>query len=124
MTKSELIDEVAKQAPDISKRDIEIIVNTIFDSMTEALAQHDRIEIRGFGSFIAKPRRAREGRNPRTGEKVHVPQKWVPFFTVGKELRRRINKPLEAKRAAGGVDEASELSTVQATALHGEGGEG
>lgn len=99
MTKSELIEEVAKQAPDISKRDIEIIVNTIFDGMTEALARHDRIEIRGFGSFIAKPRRAREGRNPRTGEKVHVPQKWVPFFTVGKELRRRINKTLDDKRS-------------------------
>ena len=67
VTKSELIEEVARQAPDISKRDIEIVVNTIFDSMTEALVRHDRIEIRGFGSFIAKPRRAREGRNPRTG---------------------------------------------------------
>lgn len=98
MTKSELIEEVAKLAPDISKRDIEIIVNTIFDSMTDALARHDRIEIRGFGSFIAKPRRAREGRNPRTGEKVHVPQKWVPFFTVGKELRKRINKPLDERK--------------------------
>lgn len=99
MTKSELIEEVARQAPDISKRDVEIIVNTIFDSMTTALARHDRIEIRGFGSFIAKPRRAREGRNPRTGAKVHVPQKWVPFFTVGKELRKRINKALEDRQA-------------------------
>lgn len=98
VTKSELIEEVARQAPDISKRDVEIIVNTIFDSMTAALARHDRIEIRGFGSFIAKPRRAREGRNPRTGEKVHVPQKWVPFFTVGKELRKRINKPIDEKQ--------------------------
>lgn len=97
MTKSELIEEVARQAPDISKRDVEIIVNTIFDSMTAALARHDRIEIRGFGSFVAKPRRAREGRNPRTGEKVQVPQKWVPFFTVGKELRKRINQKPEAK---------------------------
>ena len=96
VTKSELIEEVARQAPDISKRDVEIIVNTIFDSMTAALARHDRIEIRGFGSFVAKPRRAREGRNPRTGEKVQVPQKWVPFFTVGKELRKRINQKPEA----------------------------
>lgn len=99
VTKSELIEEVARQAPDISKRDVEIIVNTIFDSMTAALVRHDRIEIRGFGSFIAKPRRAREGRNPRTGEKVHVPQKWVPFFTVGKELRKRINKGLDVAQA-------------------------
>lgn len=96
VTKSELIEEVARQAPDISKRDIEIVVNTIFDSMTEALVRHDRIEIRGFGSFIAKPRRAREGRNPRTGEKVLVPKKWVPFFTVGKELRERVNKSIDA----------------------------
>ena len=87
MTKSELIDEVAKQAPDISKRDIEIIVNTIFDSMTEALAQHDRIEIRGFGSFIAKPRRAREGRNPRTGEEVRIPPGKAVRFKPGKDLQ-------------------------------------
>ena len=92
MTKSELIEEVARLAPQISKRDVEIIVNTIFDTMTGALARHDRIEIRGFGSFIAKPRRAREARNPRTGEKVQVPKKWVPFFTVGKELRERVNR--------------------------------
>lgn len=91
MTKSELVEEMARQAPDISKRDIETVVNTIFDSMTEALVAHDRIEIRGFGSFVAKARRAREGRNPRTGEKVFVPKKWVPFFTVGKELRERVN---------------------------------
>ncbi len=103
MTKSELIEEVARQAPDISKRDIEIVVNTIFDSMTEALVRHDRIEIRGFGSFIAKPRRAREGRNPRTGEKVLVPKKWVPFFTVGKELRERVSKSVEDGSSANGV---------------------
>ena len=103
VTKSELIEEVARQAPDISKRDIEIVVNTIFDSMTEALVRHDRIEIRGFGSFIAKPRRAREGRNPRTGEKVLVPKKWVPFFTVGKELRERVNDGLEKASASNGT---------------------
>jgi integration host factor subunit beta len=92
MTKSELIEVVAAKAPEISRRDIEIIVNTIFDSMTLALARHDRIEIRGFGSFTAKERRARDARNPRTGESVSVPKKWVPFFTVGKELRERINQ--------------------------------
>ena len=104
VTKSELIEEVARQAPEISKRDVEIIVNTIFDSMTEALARHDRIEIRGFGSFIAKPRRAREGRNPRTGEKVQVPHKWVPFFTVGKELRKRINRGVDERPARTPAD--------------------
>lgn len=92
VTKSELIDAVAAQAPEISRRDIEMIVNTVFDTMTLALARHDRIEIRGFGSFIARHRRARDARNPRTGEVVPVPEKWVPFFTVGKELRERINK--------------------------------
>lgn len=97
VTKSELIEEVARQQPDLSKRDIEIVVNTIFDSMTEALLRHDRVEIRGFGSFIAKARRAREGRNPRTGEKVSVPEKWVPFFTVGKELRERVNAGMPAQ---------------------------
>ena len=100
MTKSELIEEVARLAPQISKRDVEIIVNTIFDTMTDALARHDRIEIRGFGSFIAKPRRAREARNPRTGEKVQVPKKWVPFFTVGKELRERVNRGAQSSEPA------------------------
>jgi integration host factor subunit beta len=102
VTKSELIEEVARQAPDISKRDIEIIVNTIFDAMTGSLAAHDRIEIRGFGSFIAKARRAREGRNPRTGAKVQVPKKFVPFFTVGKELRERVNA------GTGPIDESDD----------------
>src|SRR4051812_46506154 len=92
MTKSELIEEVSRLMEEqMSKRDVEIVVETILGTMTEALLRHERIEIRGFGSFIAKPRRAREGRNPRTGEKVAVPQKWVPFFTCGKELKERVN---------------------------------
>jgi integration host factor subunit beta len=106
VTKSELIEEVARQMPRISKRDVEIVVDTIFLSMTNALIRHDRIEIRGFGSFIAKPRRAREGRNPRTGAKVNVPQKWVPFFTCGKELKERVNKPASTNGAARGTDAA------------------
>ena len=92
VTKSELIEEVARQVPEMSKRDVEIVVETIFDSLRTSLARHDRIEIRGFGSFIAKPRRAREGRNPRTGAKVQVPEKWVPWFTCGKELKDRVNQ--------------------------------
>ena len=71
---------------------MEIIVNAVFDTMILSLERRERIEIRGFGSFIAKLRGARSARNPRTGEKVTVPMKWVPFFTVGKELRERINK--------------------------------
>ncbi len=93
MTKSELIDEVTAQTRGPVRKDIETIVDTIFDTMTLSLAKHDRIEIRGLGAFVAKARRARGARNPRTGEKVNVPEKWVPFFTVGKELRERINQP-------------------------------
>ncbi len=93
MTKSKLIEEVARQLPGMSKRDVEIIVETIFKSLTDALIRRDRIEIRGFGSFVAKKRRAREGRNPRKPDvKVSVPQKHVPFFTCGKELRERVNQ--------------------------------
>lgn len=91
MTKSELIELVAGRAPNFPKRDVEMIVNTMFDTMTVALARRERIEIRGFGSFVAKERRARDGRNPRTGAKVAVPNKHVPFFTAGKELRERVN---------------------------------
>jgi len=91
VTKSELIDELTAKTSEISRSDMEIIVNAVFDSMTLALERRERIEIRGFGSFIAKQRGARAARNPRTGAKVAVPKKWVPFFTVGKELRERIN---------------------------------
>ena len=91
VTKSELIEEIASQTPNVSRRDIEIIVNAIFDSMTEALAAHNRIEIRGLGSFVAKKRNARAARNPRTGESVSVGEKYVPFFTAGKELRERVD---------------------------------
>jgi len=89
MTKRELIEKLADQIKDLSLKDAEIIVNTVFDTMTDALASGDRIEIRGFGSFQVKERRSREGRNPRTGEKVAVESKRVPFFKVGKELKER-----------------------------------
>ena len=72
-------------------KDAEIIVDTIFDSMVESLAQGERIEIRGFGSFAVKHRAAHEGRNPKTGETVHIPAKRMPLFKVGKELAERIN---------------------------------
>lgn len=91
MTKRELIEKLAEKVNDLSLRDAEIIVNTVFDSMTEALASGDRIEIRGFGSFQVKERRARDGRNPRTGDKVAVDEKKVPFFKVGKELKERVD---------------------------------
>ena len=92
MTKSGLIEAVAERTPHISKKDTEIVVNTIFDSMTEALKSGERIEIRGFGSFQVKIREAREGRNPKTGERVDVPAKVVPYFKPGKDLRELVNK--------------------------------
>jgi integration host factor subunit beta len=88
MTKSDLIEKVAKRLPHISKKDTEVVVNTIFDRMTEALSHGERIEIRGFGSFQVKVREAREGRNPKTGDEVKIPKKRTPFFKVGKEPER------------------------------------
>ena len=96
MTKRDLIDEVNKRFPHLSRRDSEVIINAIFDAMVESLAQGDRIEIRGFGSFVVKQRRARQGRNPKSGELVSVAAKRVPLFKVGKELRLRVDgKPYD-----------------------------
>ncbi len=91
MTKSGLIEEVAKRTPHISKKDTEVVVNTIFDAMIESLRTGDRIEIRGFGSFQVKIREARDGRNPKTGEPVHISAKRTPFFKVGKELKEMVD---------------------------------
>lgn len=93
MTKSELIDDISSNYPSVRRKDIEGMVNAIFDTMTQALARNDRIEIRGLGIFVAKKRKARTARNPRTNESVAIPEKFVPFFTAGKELRERINHP-------------------------------
>ena len=92
MKKSELVTLVAERLPYLTRKDAETIVDTIFDSMIEGLAQGDRIEIRGFGSLAVKHRPAREGRNPKTGERVHIPAKRLPHFKVGKELYERINR--------------------------------
>ena len=91
MTKRDLIDEIVKQYPSYSGRDAEVIVNAVFEAMTDALCSGERIEIRGFGSFVVKQRRAREGRNPKTGDIVAVAAKRVPFFKVGKELKQRVD---------------------------------
>lgn len=91
MTRSELVTAVANRLPYLSRKDAEIIVNTLFDSMVEALAQGDRIDIRGFGSLAVKQRAAHTGRNPRTGETVHIPAKRLPHFKIGKVLYGRIN---------------------------------
>ena len=107
MTKSELIDEVAERTPQVSKKDVETVVNTVFDSMVEAMAHDYRIEIRGFGSFVVKRRKARDGRNPKTGARVFVPTKRIPFFTVGKELRERVNNGHHAPDGAAGHTQAA-----------------
>jgi integration host factor subunit beta len=91
MTRSELIILVANRLPYLTQKDAEIIVDTIIDSMIASLAQGERIEIRGFGSFAVKHRDTREGRNPSTGETVHIPAKRMPHFKIGKELYERIN---------------------------------
>ena len=90
MTKSGLIERVAEQTLHISQKDAEIVVNMIFTSMTEALKRGERIEIRGFGSFRVKVREAHEGRNPKTGEDVHIPAMRRAFFKVGQELKDRV----------------------------------
>ena len=92
MTKSELIAQLAAENPHLRQPDIELIVATIFDEITAALARGDRVELRGFGAFSAKRRDARTGRNPRTGDAVTVEEKYVPFFKTGKLLRDRLNE--------------------------------
>ena len=91
MIRSELIQKIADENPYLFQRDVERIVNTIFEEITDALANGDRVELRGFGAFSVKTRDARVGRNPRTGEAVSVDKKKVPFFKTGKLLRDRLN---------------------------------
>ncbi|MDP7143653.1 MAG: integration host factor subunit beta [Alphaproteobacteria bacterium] len=95
MTKSELIQILADRNPHLYLRDVEKIVDTVFDEITDALSRGDRVELRGFGAFSVKHREARVGRNPRTGESVNVPEKKLPFFKTGKLLRERLNKDNE-----------------------------
>ena len=91
MTKSDLIMRHAEANPHLYQRDVESIVSAIFDEISNALANGDRVELRGFGAFSVKKREARVGRNPRTGDSVPVQEKFMPFFKSGKQLRDRIN---------------------------------
>jgi integration host factor subunit beta len=91
MTKSDLILRLAEKYPHLLQRDIERIVNTVFDEISNTLARNNRVELRGFGAFSVKKRDARQGRNPRTGDTVSVAAKYVPFFKTGKQLRDRLN---------------------------------
>lgn len=92
MIKSELVAKVAEHNPHLYQRDVENIVNAILDTITDALARGDRVELRGFGAFSVKRRDARAGRNPRTGATVAVAEKAVPVFKTGKEMRQRLNE--------------------------------
>lgn len=92
MTKSYLVETVTQGAMGRTRKDIEDVVNTIFNTMSRALANGNRIEIRGLGSFQVKERRARMGRNPKTGQEVAIPARKVPYFVVGKQLRARVNQ--------------------------------
>lgn len=94
MTKSELIDRLAQQQTHLTHKDVELAVKLLLDSVSESLAAQDRIEIRGFGSFAIHERPSRMGRNPKTGEAVAIPKKFVPHFKPGKELRERVNESL------------------------------
>jgi len=108
VTKRGLIDELVLLYPRFSRRDAEVMVNAVFETLAEALRRGERIEIRGFGSFVVKQREARDGRNPRTGKRVSVAAKRVPFFKVGKELRVRVDGDAEA--AEGDTDAAATTS--------------
>ena len=99
MTKAELVEEVSRVS-DLTKKHSEVIVDTVFKSIIDALHRGEKIELRGFGSFRLRKREPRKGRNPKTGDKVDVPPKKVPYFKPGKELKDLINKEAEAADAA------------------------
>lgn len=98
MTKSELIAKIAGQQDQLPPKDVELAVKVILEYLAQALANNDRIEIRGFGSFSLHFREPRQGRNPKTGEKVELPGKYVPYFKPGKELRDRVNDGMRKSR--------------------------
>ena len=99
MTKRGIIEELLARREGFSHRESETIVNAMFDAMAQVLARGERIEIRGFGSFGVKYRRARQGRNPKTGAAVEVEAKRIPFFRAGKELKVEVNGAAEGERA-------------------------
>ncbi len=96
MTKADLVEAVVNVS-ELSKRSAEIVVNTLFQSIVEALQKDDKIELRGFGSFRVRRRRSRQGRNPKTGDRVDVPSKRIPYFKPGKELKDVINSGDDGK---------------------------
>jgi len=104
MTKSELIQKLAERNPHLFLRDVEKIVETVFDEISDSLANGDRVELRGFGAFSIKHRAARTGRNPRTGETVQVEAKRLPFFKTGKALREKLNDEYDPNASDNDAD--------------------
>jgi integration host factor subunit beta len=113
MTKSELISRLAAHFPQLVASDAELAVKMILDAMSKSLAQGQRIEIRGFGSFVVKQREARDGRNPRTGKRVAVAAKRVPFFKVGKELRVRVDGESDGDGGGGAEPDTDDAAVTQ-----------
>ncbi len=107
MTKAELVDEVASVVQ-LTKKQAETIVNIVFDSIVESLRSGQKIELRGFGSFRLRNRKSRTGRNPKTGEKVEVPSKKIPYFKPGKELKELINRAIADGTLVPEIETASE----------------
>lgn len=93
MTKSELILRLSKKYPHLYQRDVETLVNTVFDNISETLVSGGRVELRGFGAFSVRKREARKARNPKNGQEVFIGERYAIYFRTGKELRERINKP-------------------------------
>ena len=100
MTRSDLIDAMAVQFPALTRGDVDAAVKLVLDTLSTTLAAGDRVEIRGFGSFGLNLRKPRIGRNPKSGDKVEVPAKYVPHFKAGKELRERVDYPKDRLRKA------------------------
>ena len=114
MTKSELIARLAERYPQLVAKDADYAVKTILDAMADALSNGQRIEIRGFGSFALNSRPPRIGRNPKSGDKVMVPEKRVPHFKAGKELRERVDRSLERQGDSSSEGEPVSLTAVKA----------
>jgi integration host factor subunit beta len=110
MTKAELVDEVAR-AVHLTKKQAETIVNIVFDSIVESLRNGEKIELRGFGSFRLRSRKSRTGRNPKTGDKVEVPSKKIPYFKPGKELKELINLAFQEQNSA--EDDGAEVAEAE-----------
>jgi len=117
MIKSELVTRLAAKNPHLYQKEVEGVVNTVLGEIGQALKEHNRVELRGFGAFSVRVRGARIGRNPRTGQAVEVAEKAAPFFRAGKEMRDRINanRPVTKKKSSGGSsDKTSTRSATKA----------